>query len=277
MEYQGDTTSDSYPDYSIPFTIVGWSMDNDIAVLKVTGSEILKNSYAQAVTVGDSDKIYVGDSVFAVGNPLAKGISATEGIVSATSTTATVASADGTYTINPRAICTSASINEGNSGGGLFNADGELIGIVFAKNVEDEVEGVGYALPASNAIRVAQSIIDHCDSVSQNTKKAQLGISSYVSSAEQWFDADANRITDKQTIAVGTVTFGAALGKLQKGDILRSVTLGDETLVITKEWQLSEFLWKVRVGDTISLTVLRGGEEVTVSVTFRSNNFTAVN
>jgi S1-C subfamily serine protease len=132
-------------------------------------------------------------------------------------------------------------------------------------------------LPASNAIRVAQSIIDHCDSVSQNTKKAQLGISSYVSSAEQWFDADANRITDKQTIAVGTVTFGAALGKLQKGDILRSVTLGDETLVITKEWQLSEFLWKVRVGDTISLTVLRGGEEVTVSVTFRSNNFTAVN
>jgi S1-C subfamily serine protease len=277
MEYQGDTTSGSYPDYSIPFTIVGWSMDNDIAVLKVEGSEILKNSYAQAVTVGDSDKIYVGDDVFAVGNPLAKGISATEGIISSVSTTASVSSADGTYTIEPRAICTSASINEGNSGGGLFNADGELIGIVFAKNVEDEVEGVGYALPASNAIEVAQSIIDQCDSITKNTKKAQLGISSYISSAEQWFDADANRITDKQTIAVGSVTFGAALGKLQKGDILQSVTLGDETLVITKEWQLSEFLWKVRVGDTISLTILRNGEEETVSITFRSNNFSQVN
>jgi serine protease Do len=276
MEYMGDSTNTDYPDYSIPFTIVGMSVNNDIAVLKVENSDILKNSLAQAVTVGNSDNIIVGDDVFAVGNPLGEGIAASEGIVSSDSATVKVAAADEKSTISPRAICTSASINEGNSGGGLFNSDGELIGIVFAKNVEDEVEGVGYALPANNAVGVAQSIIDHCNDTTTTTKKAQIGITSYVSDAEQIFDGTANRITNKQTVTIGSVTFGPALGKLQKGDILYSVTLNDQTLLLTKEWQLSEFLWKVRVGDTISLTVLRGNETVTVEITFRSNNFVEV-
>jgi S1-C subfamily serine protease len=131
-------------------------------------------------------------------------------------------------------------------------------------------------LPANNAVGVAKSIIDHCDPTTTTTKKAQIGITSYVSDAEQIFDGTANRITNKQTVTIGSVTFGPALGKLQKGDILYSVTLDDQTLLITKEWQLSEFLWKVRVGNTISLTVLRGNETVTVEITFRSNNFVEV-
>jgi serine protease Do len=279
MEFKDSTsTESSYPDYSIPFTIVGMSVENDIAVLKVEGSEILKNSLAQKVTVGDSDKTYVGDDVFAVGNPLGKGIAASEGIISSCSATVKVAAADEKSTISPRAICTSASINEGNSGGGLFNAKGELIGIVFAKNVEDEVEGIGYALPANNAIGVAESIIDHCDSTTTSTKKAKLGINTSVSDAEQVFDADANRITSKQTITVtyvGPIGYSAS-GKLKEGDILQSVTLKGETILITKEWQLNEFLWKVRAGDTISITVLRDGETKTVDITFSDSDFTAV-
>lgn len=277
MEYAGASALEGYPDYGIPVSVVGYSMENDVAVLKITDSDVLKKSKATAVTLGDSDRTYIGDEVFVIGNPLGEGLAATSGIISSDSETIDMTAADGSTSISPRAIRVSAIINQGNSGGGLFNKKGELLGIVFAKNVEDYVEGMGYALPISNVSGLADSIIERCDGRTVNTKKARMGVYTYVSYAEQRFITEDNRLTEWQEISVQKTEFGCvASGALKSGDVIKKVSLGDETLEVCREWQVSDFLWKVREGDTLTVTVRRGDEETTVKLTFRASDFVAV-
>lgn len=279
MEYAGDSSQslEGYPDYGIPVSVVGYSMENDIAVLKVTDSEILQRSKSQAVTIADSDRTYIGDEVFVVGNPLGEGLAATSGIVSSDSENVSITAADGKTSISPRAIRVSAIINQGNSGGGLFNKKGELLGVVFAKNVEDYVEGMGYALPVSNVAGLANSIIRNCDGRTVNTKKARLGIYSYVSGSEQKFVNEDNRFTVAQEIAVQKTELGsAAYGVLKGGDVIKKVSLGEKSLEITREWQVADFLWNVNPGDTLVMTVLRDGEEKVLNVSFGANDFITV-
>lgn len=277
LEAAGADGLDSYPDYAISAELVGYSMENDVAVLKITDSDILRGSMAAEATLGDSDRTYVGDEVFAVGNPLGDGISASYGILSMDSYTVELTGADEKTTITPRALRVDAIINSGNSGGGLFNDDGELIGIVFAKNVEDTVEGMGYALPISNVRGVADSIIDQCDGKTITTKKARLGITTYPYRSEAVFDQEDNRLTIEQGIIVKDVEFqSAASNKFRAGDVFVAVTHQGVTKQITREWQVSEFLWRVRVGDTVTFTLLRDGEEIDVNITFAASNFVSV-
>lgn len=279
MEYAGDSSLslENYPDYGIPVSVVGYSMENDIAVLKITDSEILKRSNAMPVRLGNSDRTYIGDEVFVIGNPLGEGLAATSGIISSGSENIYMTAADGVTAINPRAIRVSAIINQGNSGGGLFNKKGELLGVVFAKNIEDYVEGMGYALPISNVAGLADSIIQNCDGRTVNTKKARMGVYTYVSYSGQSFVPEDNRLTVLQEICVQKTEFGSvASGVLKGGDIIKKAALGDKTLEITREWQLADFLWNVRPGDTLMLTVLRDGEEKTLNISFRSSDFATV-
>lgn len=277
LEAAGADGLDSYPDYGISAELVGYSMENDIAVLKITDSDVLRGSKAAEAVLGDSDRTYVGDEVFAVGNPLGDGISASCGILSMDSYKVELASADDRSTITPRALRVDAIINSGNSGGGLFNADGELVGIVFAKNVEDTVEGMGYALPISNVKGVVDSIIDHCDGETITTKKARLGITTYPYRSEAVYNQEDNRLTIEQGIIVQQVELlSAASNKFKAGDVILAVSHEGVTKQITREWQVSEFLWRVREGDTVTFTLKRDGEEVTVNVTFAADNFVSV-
>lgn len=278
MEYSGSASLESYPDYGITATVVGYSMANDIAVLKIENSEILKKSMATSVTLGDSDRAYIGDEVFVVGNPLGEGLAATSGIVSSESENVQMTAVDNKTVISPRAVRVSAIINEGNSGGGLFNKKGELLGIVFAKNVENYVEGVGYALPVSAVSGLADKIIATCDGDAKVTvKKATLGVTTYVGASEQYFVTEDNRMTQKQSIVVRSTELGSlAAGGLKSGDVLKSAKLGDRTLEITREWQLADLLWRANEGDALTLTVERNGEETTVSFTIRAKDFTSV-
>lgn len=279
MEYAGDSslTLENYPDYGIPVTVVGYSMENDIAVLKITDSDVLKKSNAMAVKLGDSDRTYIGDEIFVIGNPLGEGLAATSGIISSGSENIYMTAADGVTEINPRAIRVSAVINQGNSGGGLFNKKGELLGVVFAKNIEDYVEGMGYALPISNVAGLADSIIQNCDGRTVNTRKARMGIYTYVSYSGQKFVPEDNRITVLQEICVQKTEFGSvAAGILKSGDIIKKVSYGDKTLEVTREWQVADFLWNVKAGDTLGITVLRDGEEKELNLSFRSSDFVTV-
>ena len=130
-------------------TIVGGDSENDIAVIKINATGLT------AATYGDSSSLSVGSEVVAIGNPLGTlGGTATTGILSATDRELTVEG----KTLN--LLQTDASINPGNSGGGLFDAYGNLIGIVESKSTGSDVEGLGFALPVNKVAKVAKTIIE---------------------------------------------------------------------------------------------------------------------
>ena len=151
-----------YSDYAIPATYVGGSMNYDVAVLKVTNSELLRTSSAKEAVFADSDLITPLERAIAIGNPNGEGIAVTSGIISMTSEYIDLSITSGTTT-QYRVIRTDAAINSGNSGGGLFNAKGEVIGIVHARANVSYADNVGYAIPGNLAKAVVENILDNCD------------------------------------------------------------------------------------------------------------------
>ena len=137
--------------------VIGYDQSNDIAVLQIDAKDL------KPVTLGDSSKMRVGDPVLAIGNPLGElTFSLTKGIVSAMSRSVTVESGT-TMSL----IQTDCAINSGNSGGALFNMNGEVIGITNAKyssngySNEASIDNIGFAIPINNVKRIVSSIIDN--------------------------------------------------------------------------------------------------------------------
>lgn len=131
-----------------PAQTVGGVAKDDIAVLKINATDL---PYA---VFGNSDALSVGETVVAIGNPLGTlGGTVTNGIISALNRDINV---DGTVM---NLLQTNAEINSGNSGGGLFNLRGELIGIVSAKSAVPNAEGIGFAIPSNHALKVATQIM----------------------------------------------------------------------------------------------------------------------
>ena len=141
--------------------IIGSDSDNDIALLKIDAKDLTP------ATFGDSSKLAVGDYVVAIGNPLGElGGTVTDGIISALAREVTIDNKNMTL------LQTNAQISPGNSGGGLFNANGELVGIVNAKDSATEVEGIGFAIPINNVL----DIINDLKSYGYVTGKVDLGM-----------------------------------------------------------------------------------------------------
>ena len=129
--------------------IVNYDAYEDIALLKIEADGLTP------VHIGDSDELVVGEEVLVVGNPLGElGGSVTNGIISATEREIEVE--DTAMTL----LQTNAAVNPGNSGGGMFNLKGELVGIVNAKSSGSGIEGIGFAIPANHAVSVAEKLMD---------------------------------------------------------------------------------------------------------------------
>jgi serine protease Do len=155
--------------------LIGTDSDNDLAVIKITATGLT------AATYGNSSKLEVGDSVVAIGNAL--------GELSNTATTGIVSALDRELTINNQKLTllqTDASVNPGNSGGGLFDSSGNLIGIVESKSTGSDVEGLGFAVPINTAAKSAAKIIktggnigssssSNSDSSSDSSSDSQYG------------------------------------------------------------------------------------------------------
>ena len=265
-----------YSDYAIEATYIGSSSAYDIAVLKVEGSEVLKGSDAAAVNVRNSQTITVGERVNAIGNAAGGGISVTEGILSVDSEIISVKDDD--IVQSYRVMRVDAAINSGNSGGGLFDSSGELIGIVNAKYNSEEIKNIGYAIPGNIAIGVADNIIDTCDGTSETAPSVfRLGIETALSQSKAVYDESSKTVRIKETVAVkGVTASGAADGKLTVGDILLSVSLDTDVVTIDRVFTLSDALLNVREGDIVAVTVERGGESVTLQFTAEAQYFTAV-
>lgn len=230
---------------------VVWSDSTlDLAVLKIDATGLA------AVTLGDSSKTLVGESVVAIGNPMGLKYqrSVTSGIVSALNRSLMVDS----NMIAEDLIQTDASINAGNSGGPLCNAKGEVIGINTYKNYE--AEGMGFALPIDIAKPIVTKIIS-----TGNFTPIVIGISGYDSQQASYY---SNSQKFSKGIYVDSVTdgSGAASAGIQKGDIITAIG-GSE---VNSMLEMKSVLYNLSAGDTVNVSYTRGNSEQTVQVTVQN-------
>ncbi len=265
---------------AISATYVGGAMDYDIAILRIEGSAVLKNSSARAADFGNSDGLLVGQKAYAIGNPNGEGFSVTSGIVSVEAEYTEVTASDSTSK-NPRSIQileirTDAAVNHGNSGGGLFSADGALIGIVNARSEQSGVEHFGYAIPSNLVLAVTRNILDN--RALRGANRATLGIVSSRGDGKAVFDETTHRVTTVDTVVVDSVTVGGICeGVLQEGDVIYSVTLNSQAeskLYVTRFYQLGVYMFDVRLGDTLTIEFYRDGQLKSHAFTFAAANFT---
>ncbi|MDD6649776.1 MAG: trypsin-like peptidase domain-containing protein [Subdoligranulum variabile] len=231
-------------------TIVGEDSTSDIAVLKIEATGLTP------AVIGDSDKLAVGETTVAVGNPLGTlSNTVTQGIVSALNRQVTVEDNDMTL------IQTDTSISPGNSGGGLFNANGELIGVVNAKSSYSEAEGIGFAIPINTAMDIAQQLIENGAVARPVLGVSILDISD--ASAAQQYGVSAMGVY----VADVTKGGGAEAAGVQRGDRIIAV---DDTAVSSTS-TVKSYLAGKEVGDTVSLQVERDGKVLTLNVTLGSS------
>lgn len=283
-----DSQGDTYIDETnaIPATIVGTSINYDIALLKVEDSDVVKNSSVMEAVWSTDENVSVGQTVYAVGNAAGDGISATNGIICVDSENITLDMYDTTSNTSDdftyRTIRTSVPIYSGNSGGGLFNAEGQLVGIINSKTVATQdgeySDNISHALPAANVRRVVQSMIDRYEQTGEATNgiyKAVLGVTAQALSSSAYMNNDTNLVEIIDTVEVSEVSSGSlADGSLQSGDQITGIKICDENgtckedVSVTRMYNLTEVLISAREGDSVTVTVLRSGEENPVYYTF---------
>lgn len=262
---------------AIKATYVGGSIYYDIAVLRVEDSELLKDSHASQIEIADSDKVAVGDCAIAIGNAQGFGISVSSGIVSVDSEYITMTAADDRTEVSFRVMRVDTAVNSGNSGGGLFDGQGNLIGIVNAKLVDDGVENIGYAIPSNVAVSIADNIIDYCFGTDiERVQRGLIGITVNASDSKAVYDSKTGKVGIQETVSVYEVSKGSlADGVLQKGDVLLSATLNGVKTEITRQYHVIDMLLDVRVGAVVTLEILRGSEQSTVQITITEDCLTA--
>lgn len=264
-----------YSNFAIDATYIGGSASYDIAVLKITNSDIIKNSDSTSVSLRDSSTVCVGEETFAIGNPMGEGISATTGILSVDSEEIEMKSITGTGTNSHRVMRVDTPINPGNSGGGLFDSNGNLIGIVNAKNIESEVENVGYAIPSNIAIGIVENILYYCNGTTSTAPmRALLGISVGIDNPHAEFDASSGKTFIVEDVIVRGVNSGSvAEGILSVNDTLKTISINDgEEIQITRQFMIIDTLLYAHVGDTINITYQNSAQkECTASFIITEN------
>ncbi len=253
----------------ITASFVGGSMREDIAVLKVTGSDFLKTSVATAAVLASSDAVHPGDTAIAIGNPRGHGISATYGKINVASEMVDSVVADGKTEVKFRLMRIDTAVNRGNSGGGLFDAQGRLIGIVNLKSIVENIENIGYAIPIDKVSAIVENILYFCtDGDYVSPYKPTFGISIRTVDSVAVFNEEAGAWDIKETIEIDDLDAGSiGASALKVGDRFISVTVGGKTLAVTRSYHLTESVIHLRPGETITYKVLRDGVEIDVSVT----------
>lgn len=238
--------------------LLGNDVYSDLAVLSI--DEKYVTTVAQ---IGSSSDMNIGDTVFTVGAPLSDEYSGTvtKGIISGKDRMVSVTLGSGAdYMMN--VLQTDASINPGNSGGPLCNINGEVIGINSLKLVEDEVEGIGFAIPMDEAMVYVEQL-----EKSDEIQRPMLGVSllNTTDSYELYLSGIILTRNSPEGVVVGSVTDDSPADKagLEKGDIITK--LGDEE--VTSRAELRYQLYKYKIGDKMNVTYYRDGESHDVEVT----------
>ena len=236
-----------HDDSTYTATVVGSDQQSDIALLKIEADGLTP------AVLGDSDNVQVGEVVIAVGNPMGTlGGTVTDGIVSALNRDISVEGNQMTL------MQTSAAISPGNSGGGLFNTNGELIGIVNAKYSDEDAEGLGFAIPVNTMKTVVQDLLEN----GYVTGRPALGITVItvgdVQTAMQYGVSSLGVYVN--SVDEGS---GAEAAGMKAGD--RIVSIGTQLVESTDD--VTNALKSYNVGDVVEVQVDRGRELITLQVT----------
>ena len=243
--------------------LVGGEQDNDVAIIKIDATGL------QPVTLGDSDQLVVGETVYAIGNPLGElTYSLTDGIVSALDRLITTSSTDSngnTVSTTLNVLQTNCAINPGNSGGPLFDSYGNVVGIVSAKYTQSSsgvsAEGLGFALPINDVKEIFTELIEH----GYVTGKPYMGIQvKDVSDELQSFGITAGA-------RVSYVAEGSCAQKagLQVDDIITAI---DDTAIDSSTALTAALSTNYKAGDTATLTIVRNQQEQKLTITFDEKN-----
>ena len=243
--------------------LVGGEQDNDVAIIKIDATGL------QPVTLGDSDHLVVGETVYAIGNPLGElTYSLTDGIVSALDRLITTSSTDAngnTVSTTLNVLQTNCAINPGNSGGPLFDSYGNVVGIVSAKYTQSQsgvsAEGLGFALPINDVKEILSDLIEH----GYVTGKPYMGVQVNV------VDETAQRYGIPAGAVVEYVAEGSCAQKagLQVNDIITAI---DDTAVDSPTALTAALSSGYKAGDTATLTIIRNQQEQKLTITFDEKN-----
>ena len=232
-----------------PAEIIGSDATNDVAVLKVEATGL------QAVTLGSSDSLITGDMVVAIGNPL--------GTLSATQTVGYVSGKDRDVTTDGSIISmiqTDAAINSGNSGGPLFNTNGEVVGITTAKysgttGSGASIEGIGFAIPIDDVKGIISDLIDY-----GYVTGAYLGV--------------IVQDTDSASASAFGLPTGAYVTKVEPGSAAANAGIQAKDMIIqlgdtkiTGITTLTRALRNFKAGDTTTITIIRSGNQMELTIT----------
>lgn len=234
-------------------TVIGSDSRTDVAILKINADNL------KAANLGDSSKLRVGELAVVIGNPLGKlGGTVTDGIISALEREITL---DGT-TMN--LIQTNAAVNPGNSGGGLFNDKGELVGIVVAKSSGLDVEGLGFAIPINDVKNVINDIIDLGYvsnrpflgvAFASNTSNYESGygfIFGYGMQSQMRYGAKVSQVVEGS---------GAEKAGIKVGDHI--ISIDDEA--VSSGTDVTQIVGKHKVGDKIKIGIIRDNKTMTLT------------
>ena len=232
--------------------VKAYDTDEDIAIIKIDADKLT------AVKCGDSDKLVVGEELLIVGNPLGElGGTVTNGIVSATEREIQVGG------VAMRLIQTNAAVNPGNSGGGMFNMNGQLVGIVNAKSSGMGIEGIGFAIPVNQALNVSEQLLTK----GYVSGKPMIGVSledvSDSTGSYGFFFGGSRPSSVKAGVYVRSLVEGMNDKVLKEGDRIIAVN-GDE---ITTSDDLKAVVSKSAIGDKLTLQLYRDNKLMEVEIT----------
>ncbi|MCL2856490.1 MAG: trypsin-like peptidase domain-containing protein [Oscillospiraceae bacterium] len=230
----------TYDGREFPATLIGSDPQTDLAVIKIDAQGLRPARFA------DSDAVRVGQTSVAIGNPLGTlGGTVTQGIVSALDRQITIDGQEMTL------MQTSAAVNPGNSGGGLFNASGELIGVVNAKSGGMDIEGLGFAIPSNIVTKIVDDLMNH----GYITGRPELGIQ-----VVQIDDLDAAEYHGVNGLGIFVINVTRENG-LAPGDQILSI----DGVEIEEIFQVSDAVQSAGVGGRMRITVIRNGETIIVN------------
>ena len=237
-------------------TVIGTDSKTDLALIKIEASNL---AYSNLV---DSDTLELGQEVVAIGNSLGKGTSSTNGIISALNREVTI----NNYTMT--LILTNAEVNSGNSGGGLFDMNGNLVGIVNAKIMSQttsssstSVEGMGYAIPANTVKKIVDELMNN----GYVKDRATLGVKVITNNSylEYYGYSDTTGAVISEVVENGP----AYKAGLEAGDII--IAINNDT--VESFTDLSKELDNYAVGDVVTVTVNRNNKLKEFKVTLGEN------
>ena len=240
---------------------VGGSATADLVLLRVKTEE-LRRINAGAVAVQFAEDYRVGKTAIVIGNAEGLGTSVTEGIVSVDRENVSLSDVDG-VTRTYQLMRVDAAAYGGNSGGGVFDAEGKLIGILNSGS--REAQNINFAIPVETVAGVTENIYYYAtdgDDSTEGVYKVTLGVTVQYDNSRYEYDASTGYGSIRETITVQGVTGGSLADEmgLQAGDVLQSVTIDGKTYSIDRQYDLDDALYRLQPGESCYLTYLRDGK-----------------